>query len=290
MEERIVQYPENIKLVAPYFESRAAFEEAIARVGEAEIAYAAGLLERGLLTLGLGANNVESAELRKSFLPGVPKFIFTVLMVANSRRELDYQLRVLDSILEQTGGTKFEMVEQPNFRDIITLLLVKGGSVPARGVFSPTGSFSPILCGFFGTRGTLVQAMEDAEERKKKYVQTGLLADDAGEGGWGPLIIDHGHMEYFENETLFDPDAQDSIKALIELSTETNAALAEKKLIIPFLSQVKVARSKGLSPHDTMAPFMNCDYRLWQRRLKELFDPNDAADSCNYIEKKGPAA
>jgi hypothetical protein len=33
---------------------------------------------------------------------------------------------------------------------------------------------------------------------------------------------------------------------------------------------------------------MNCDYRLWQRRFKELFDPNDAADSCNYIEKKDP--
>jgi len=283
-EERLLVYPENVKLVAPYFENRVDFEEAIAKLGEAEIAYATGLLERGLLTLGLGKDNLESAELRESFLPSIPKFIFTVLLVANSRWELEYQLKVLDGILEQTRGRRFEMVEQSDYRDIITLLLVKGGSMPAKGVFSPTGSFSPILCGFFGTRGTLVQAMDDSEERKRKYLGAGLLADDMGEGGWGPLILDHGHMEYFENETLFDPTVPDSVKALVVLTQETNLALAEKKFVIPFLSQVKVARSKGLSAHDTLATHMNCDYRLWQRKFKELFDPNDAADSCNYIE------
>ena len=94
-------------------------------------------------------------------------------------------------------------------------------------------------------------------------------------------------MEYFENETLFDPDVPDSAKALVVLTQETNQSLAEKKLMIPFLSQVKVARSKGLSAHDTLAPHMNCDYRVWQRRFKQAFDPKGAADSCNYIEPPG---
>lgn len=286
-QERLVEFPENVRLVAPYFENRTDFEEAIAKLGEAEITYATGLLERGLQALALGEDNLQSCELRKSFMPSIPKHIFAVLLVANSRRELEYQVRVLDKILEQTKGKKFEMVEQPNFRDQITLLLVKGGSLPAKGVFSPTGSFSPILCGFFATRGTLVKGMDDSEERKRKYLESGLLADDQGEGGWGPLILDHGHMEYFENETLFDPDVPDSAKALVVLTQETNRSLAEKKLLIPFLSQVKVARSKGLSAHDTLAPHMNCDYRVWQRRFKQLFDPNDAADSGNYIESIG---
>ncbi|UCD59104.1 MAG: FAD-binding oxidoreductase [Candidatus Hydrogenedentota bacterium] len=286
-DERILEYPGNVKLIAPYFENRVDLEEALAKIGESEIAYSIGLLERGLLTLALEADNLQSAKMRESMLPIIPKFIFTILLVGNSDREFKYQMNVLDRILEKTGGKKFEMVEQEQYRDMITLLLVKGGSVPARGVFSPTGSFSPILCGFFGTRGTLVKAMDDSEEIKRKYVESGRLADDMGEGGWGPLIIDHGHTEYFENETLFDQGVPESIKAMIELSEETNQSLADKNLVIPFLSQIKAARSKGLSAHDSIAPHMDSDYRLWQRKFKQAFDPNGAADSCNYIETKG---
>ncbi len=286
MEERLLKYPEHAKLVAPYFESRDDMEEALGRIGEAEIAYSIGLLERGLLTLGLGNDNLHSAEMREHLLPILPKYFFTILMMANSKRELEYQEKALDLIIEQTRGQRFEMIEQEQFRDMITLFLVKGGSVPAKAVFSPTGAFNPILCGYFGTRRTLVKAMDDAEEIKRKYVESGLLADDMGEGGWSPLIMDHGHMEYFEHEAFFDPAVPDSTFALIMLTMETNQSLADKKLMIPFASQVKAARAQGMSVHDSIAPEMNCDYRTWQRQFKNLFDPNDAADSCNYIEAK----
>ncbi|GAB4340833.1 MAG: hypothetical protein Kow0099_17010 [Candidatus Abyssubacteria bacterium] len=285
MDERIIEYPDALKLVVPYFENREDMEEALARIGETEIAYSIGLLERGLLTLGLGMDNLHSAEMRESLAPIIPKCFFTALMVGNSARELDYQVKVMDAILERTGGQHFEMMEQEGLRDLITLFLVKGGSVPAKAVFSPTGSFNPILCGFFGTRRTLVKVIEDAEEIKRKYVESGLLADDMSEGGWSPLIMDHGHMEYFEHETLFDPHIPESTMALMMLTVETNRSLAEKKLMIPFASQVKVARAQGLSVHDSIAPHMNCDYRVWQQKFKQAFDPNDTADSCNYIQR-----
>jgi hypothetical protein len=47
---------------------------------------------------------------------------------------------------------------------------------------------------------------------------------------------------------------------------------------------MELAAVSGDSPHDTIAPHMDCDYRIWQRKFKQVFDPNDAADSCNYIE------
>ncbi len=236
------------------------------------------------MTLGLGSDNLQSADMREHLLPSLPKYLFPVLMVANSKRELDYQVKTLDLILGQTRGKRFELLEQEQFRDIITLFLIKGGSVPAKAVFSPTGAFNPILCGYFGTRRTLTKAMNDAEEIKRKYVESGLLADDMAEGGWSPLIIDHGHMEYFEHETLFDPAVPDSTFALVMLTMETNQSLADKKLMIPFASQVKAARAQGMAVHDSIAPHMNSDYRTWQRQFKQLFDPNNAADSCNYIE------
>jgi hypothetical protein len=120
--------------------------------------------------------------MRDSLAPSLPKFMFPVLLVANSKNELKYQRKAMEKILEETRGRHFEMLEQEQFRDIITLFLVKGGSVPAKAVFSPTGAFNPILCGFFGTRKTLVKAMEDAEEIKRKYVESGLIADDMADG------------------------------------------------------------------------------------------------------------
>jgi hypothetical protein len=96
--------------------------------------------------------------------------------------------------------------------------------------------------------------------------------------------MDQGHWEYFENETLFDPNVPESVQALVDVTVESNQSLAEKKFVIPFLSQVKVARSKGVPVHDALAAHMDCDYRIWQRKFKQVFDPNDAADSCNYIE------
>jgi glycolate oxidase len=284
IQERLLEYPENAALVAPYFENRVDFEEALARIGEAEIAYSIGLLERGLLTLGLGLDNLQSAEMRDGLALSLPKFMFPVLLVANSKEELSYQRKVMEKIIEETRGKHFEMLEQEQFRDIITLFLVKGGSVPAKAVFSPTGAFNPILCGFFATRRTLVKAMDDAEEIKRKYVESGLIADDMAEGGWSPLIIDHGHMEYFEHETLFDPAVPQSTMALMMLTMETNQSLADKKLMIPFASQVKVARAQGMAVHDSIVEHHNCDYRLLQRGFKRAFDPNNAADSCNYIE------
>jgi glycolate oxidase len=284
LEEKLLEYPDNIKLVAPYFENRVDFEEALGQMGETEIAYSIGLLERGLLTLGLGVDNLQSAQMRENLMHEIPKFMFTALLVGNSQRELEYQTKVLDMILQRTRGKRFEMLEETSLRDVLTLFLIKGGSVPAKAVFSPTGAFNPLLCGFFGTRRTLVRAMEDTEEIKRKYVESGLLGDDMGEGGWSPLLIDHGHMEYFENETFFDPAIPESTFSLVKLTMETNQSLADNKLMIPFASQVKAARAQGMKVHDSIAPHMNSDYRIWQRGFKRAFDPNDAADSCNYIE------
>ena len=178
------------------------------------------------------------------------------------------------------------MLEDASLRDVLTLFLVKGGSVPAKAVFSPTGAFNPILCGYFGTRRTLTKAMEDTEEIKRKYVESGLLGDDMGEGGWSPLIIDQGHMEYFENETFFDPAVPESTFELVKLTMETNQSLAENKLMIPFASQVKAARAQGMKVHDSIAPYMNSDYRVWQRKFKQAFDPNDASDAAAYIDSE----
>jgi hypothetical protein len=96
--------------------------------------------------------------------------------------------------------------------------------------------------------------------------------------------MDQAHMEYFENETFFDPTIPESLKTLDKVIKETNQSLIDKKLIVPFLAQMALAAVSGASPHDTIAPHMDCDYRIWQQRFKQVFDPNEAADSCNYIE------
>ena len=120
-EERLVEYQENVELANICFEDRASLLDAIAKIGEAEIAYSMGLMERGLISLALGSDNLQAAQARERILPLLPKHAVSVLLVTSSRRELDYQRRALKRIAEQTGGKDIELLKDPAMRDMITL-------------------------------------------------------------------------------------------------------------------------------------------------------------------------
>ncbi len=283
MEERLLEYPENIKLVAPYFENYVDMEEALARIGEEEIAYSLGLFGRGLMTIAISTDNRGGAEMRESMAPLLPKHSFILMMVGSSENELRHNQEVLDDILNETNGTKFDMVNQEEFKDVLTLTLVKGGNGPARA-FSAAGNFAPVMCGLFPSRRTMARTMVETEEIKKRHMESGLIVDDLGEGGWGPLLIDHGHMEYYENETMYDPTVPESVQAVHHVIEEAHRHVLENKLSIPAWGMLDEAIAKGRSAHDALPSHMNADYSAWQRKFKAAFDPNSTSDATYHIE------
>ncbi len=314
--ERIKNYPDNIEVFAIHFDSWEDRDEAIAKIGESEIAYSGAVTERPALFGLIGSSNKEMSELLKwtDFARILfPQVIITLVLAANSERELDYKKKVLDDILEETNGrtlddlldtfdslphflfdlakklgdfeSVFEIIKNRRaFKDPLTLFILKTGSYVNRIVFGVGGSFTTNLCGNFTTRRTLTPTQTKAIEIKKEYLGNNLFVEDMGEGGWGPLHIDQGHLGWLESGTTFDPWNPEAVKAMIEQLERINEACAEENIILPFISQAQVDESKGKSPHDTIGPRMNTDYRPWQKRIKKAFDPKNASDPSDYIE------
>ncbi len=286
VDERLVEPLENVRLYYLYFDTLESREEALRRLAESEIVYAAAILDRGLLAFGSGETNRQSVEIMESLIPALPPVTCAILLVANSKSELRYQEKVMEKILGETGGKNLDLItENPALRDTVLLLMIKGGSLPARAVFGTSGGFTPILCHNIQGRRTVVETLRIGLEIKKKHVKGGKLVDDMGEGNWGCPIIDHGHMSWVENETGYDPWDPQSVEAMIKLHEEVNEEVFEKrKIAFPKTSLKFLAARKGLSLHEVVAPHMNVDHRDWQRRIQRVLDPKGVTDPSTYIK------
>ena len=182
----------------------------------------------------------------------------------------------MDEILAKTSGEIYKL--EPELESILFLLLVQGSSMPARVVFGRTGSFYP-TGGSFATRHTLAPIETTQDEMKKKYVEKGLVLNDMGEGGWGS-IIDHAHVAYIENETEYDPRDLESSKAMVDALRDTVPPLIDKRLYVPVHNMRYISYPKSM--HEGSGPLLS-NYHIWQRKIKEAFNPNNASDPTAYL-------
>lgn len=280
---RLEEYPENMAIYYPYFETHEQRDEALWRLGENEIGYTAAFMGRGMLAWGLGGSNLEASVAREGLAESLPEIYFMLLLVCNSRREFEYQKKVVEKIIAETGGKNLVFIEQPELRDMATLLLTKGGN-KANIVFQRSGAFVNIG-EFTGSRRTFSVAEKLGIEIKKKYVKKGVIVDDFGEGSWGSAI-DYSHITSCENETLYDPVNPESCEGVFEEMKETGEVLFEHKLPEVF-HQRFIAMRQGKSGPDVLGPSMS-NYHIWQRKIKRAFDPNDVSDSTLYILSEEP--
>lgn len=285
--ERFLEFPENVSIHMLTFDNYEKRDEAIFKIGEAEIGYAAAFMGRGLASVAAGTTGKEATERRDTVVGMIPAISFTLVLVANSKGEFEYQKKVVAKILEETEGSDFGavMMMDPEIRDGRLLLYIKGGVAPVRGVIGTSGYFLPTMCGGLYTRRTIGKAEPLAIEVKRKYVEEGTLCQDMGEGQWG-TFHDGAHVLYQENETLYDPNNAESVGAMAEAAEETMTALRKENITsMPVtFDEIGVAKSlKGAYIHDLVGPDMS-NYQVWMRKIKAAFDPNHTSDSSSHIE------
>lgn len=274
------EFPENCALYYPFFENTEDRDRALWMLGENEVGYSASFMGRGLLAWGLGGSNREASDTVESVAQTFPRHAFILVLVCNSPRELAYQRKVVERILEETGGQNFAIIEVPEVRSMVALLLFKGGN-KVNIVFQRSGAFfDPGL--FTGSRRTFTAAEELSIDVINKYIEKGLVVDDFGEGSWGSLF-DYGHLTACENETMYkstDPEACDAVMELLE---DLNSRMTKNLFRLGhILHQQLTDGPKGKCGHDTMGPLCD-DYQIWQRKIKRAFDPNTASDPTMYI-------
>ena len=286
------QLPEDLfKAAFPAFPSLQAFADAIYRIYDSEIGYIA---HRQFVMWG---DELQAAFLRIVTDPtrqlcDIPELLetpeiqklteemqrnFQLIMVGMTPRDLEYQKKVLDQILSETGGWNIAVVDEPAMQQYVLLFMLK---LCFKSVnFTATG-------GFIDTYNSVatpdVWASGEIEAGKallKKYA--GRIAD-AGDQAMGPVGGQGGGgVTGWEDFVFYDPQDPDSSKAAAECSDEGDRLKAAQGRppggMLFGLARATHADADARAKKLSRSPEYN-----WQRKLKAALDPNGVG-SGNYF-------
>jgi len=273
--ETLEVLPENVDLMVPDFETYEQRDAALYEIGEAEIAYASMHLSRGLGALLFASGRQLVSGMREVLFEAAPKLAYAFLLVGNSRAELEYQKKVLETIVEKHGGSFSPLFQDEAEKRSFALHLIK--SHDSARVFWVSGAFLSVHCLSLFARRQLSAAEQLSIQVKKKYIEKGVLVDDAGEGAWG-MAFDHGHAVCYENETCYDPLNDDAVRGIGDALMEANDEALKRNWSLPLKAEEEVAEKEGKSLHQRLGPMLS-GYDRWLDEIRRVFDPNGAADA-----------
>jgi glycolate oxidase len=253
------------------FPSWEKLSEAGIRIGESEIAYILVAMSQFALAANIATSNEEGAQLLSEILEfskGRPGLL--VMISAKSRKEFDYQEKVLRVIMVETEGECLPLLEEGNIQGSLTWRLTRV-SAGVRQYFRFTGGYA-----YFGTMANwdrLPGIRRENNTIREKFVRQGKILDDGNVAGLS-TSIEFGHLGASGIEALYDPTDPGAKVALTQISIEASRLGLEKyKYTLP---------ATNAAEHDVLGPQLN-NYQLWQRKIKKAFDPNVASDPTNYI-------
>jgi glycolate oxidase len=217
----------------------------------------------------------------KKLADEVRHYSFQVVLAGMTPRDLEYQEKVLDKILADTGGHRVAAMSEPTMERFTALYILK---LPFKHL---NNVFAGGKCQYFRPDGTPDFAVEAAPtmiEVLKKQQEKGLLPATGGDslmstitgiGGGGDF-----HFEQFVQYACADPE---SVNAAIEcLHTAGQFGLQTRPGTPPEL--------EGLSGEKLEAALAALPQSVryhWQWKIKRMLDPNGSGDSVSYttVEK-----
>ncbi|MHA1579529.1 MAG: hypothetical protein ACTSUQ_07870 [Candidatus Freyarchaeota archaeon] len=102
-----------------------------------------------------------------------------------------------------------------------------------------------------------------------------LIIDDLADNAWGG-IYEYGLIGHQEELVLFNPRDKKQAETIEQFVDACAEASAEESLGIGF------SLFAGKHIHELFGP-RSCNYHIWQKRVKKIFDPDDLSDSTYYI-------
>ncbi|MDM8000220.1 MAG: FAD-binding oxidoreductase [Dehalococcoidia bacterium] len=248
--------------------------EAALQLGEAEIGWFISRLSPSFVGLQMAAGANYVATWNTGMLQEMLKYAFLFVIFANSEGEFEYQQKVLDQILQDTGGQISPISETKEMQELTATAVIKVDEV-TRSCFRTTGGFNTS----FGAMDTVDLAMNQIKvgsELKNKYIGRGVIMDDGGDNS-ATLVFDQGHMAYTEMLLMYDPHDHESAEGAFQYLTESNQAMLDKKLGTPIFQVSQVGQGKH-----GMFGAACYNYDKWLRKIKKEFDLNNACDPTAY--------
>jgi glycolate oxidase len=214
---------------------------------------------------------------------GDSKRDFQIILVGMTPRDIEWQEKVLDEILDRTGGWKVEAMNDPTINKWMMLYLIRLGHKNLNLVFG--GSYDGCF-GLLGAADFGASNAEEAAEFKKEWEEQGAIVKAGGDCMMGPIGGQGGGGTcLWENFTCFDPYDRESVEGTLEFFDACTALGLEKGWGIGM--EKWNAQNRG--PDGKTTPKEERDrihlsapqpsvFR-YQYKVKEALDPNDLGDA-----------
>ncbi len=201
---------------------------------------------------------------------------FQFVMAGYSQRNIEYQDKVLDQILLDTGGWKVARMSEKEMAEFSFLYLTRLGHKHLNWVYAG-GYLGTWMQG--GPPDYIIKYRPLAEANLKQDQETGLLVQSGGDSMMGcGSAIGGGGTAGFEQFVSYDPAYKESIRAVIQHMHNSMKDAVSNGFppghATPFLQigmtdeQLHQAFSRASQPQI---------YQV-QRKIKEVLDPNDIGD------------
>jgi hypothetical protein len=240
--------------------------DALYKIGRARIAFAlhktGGPGTHGAIVTG--SNNEYYAKRQAGEEP-VPRVSFGIVLYAYSQKGHDYGVKVLDTILEETGGKVWPEGEKPTWKNRDYLNMIRACFIP-RLAYRLTGLFS--VDGIVGidTIDNVALGCKLDDAHSDSFREKGAILDDGTNNSWASCF-DGSHFGITECGQPFDP--------LDDASRAGLAAMVEAGFKISINTPINICTSPMSGGHDVWGGVVCSNYGIWVDKIKKAYDPDN---------------
>ncbi len=204
---------------------------------------------------------------------------FQLVLAGMTARDIEYQEKVLDNILAETGGKKVAAMSDPEMEKYVLMYLIR---LPYKNLnYTLAGGYTTV----FSEKGTpdyVIDYIPPAEKILKKHQETGLIVDGGANMMMGAsAAYGGGGVAWFEQFMFHDPHVKESGEEAYACAIEVAKFLREQK----WPGHYEGMKGSREARRETLLASNQPEVYKWQRKLKEVFDPNETGDGMYaYLE------
>ena len=200
--------------------------------------------------------------------------MFQFMIAASSPGELQYQEKVLLQIAAASGGVLVDLGLAPGFGGAVWWGLVRGALPPLSFRMGGMMGTSFGTCAAFDN---CVNQSRTGAELKRAYIEQGKLYDDLADNAWGGIYEGTGLYGHQEELILFDHRDPRHRSGVAEYGVEAAEVMRDEHYGVGLGAFMLDAATR-----DGIFGPGACDYPSWQKRIKEIMDPDGRGDGRFY--------
>ncbi len=267
--------PENMRFHLCFFPDRASLDEAVYKMGEAELAYIFTRTAVGAYINTFAPHLLQNISRTRAFRDVISKTLkwgCTVILMGSSENEIAYQEAALKAIIAEHGGLSMETMQAPAIGPMMVMNFIRVSAIPM--VFRAGGLFSTALARNEAWK-TQMDWAEKGEKIKQRWIDKGGILDDLADN---PFMALYEQNTWGHCEEIFQYNARDPkhLASLEPLFVEFSVAAIE--MCMEPLSVTDARLREVVSP-------MMGHYNEWQKKISLFMDAKRAADTGMYCDE-----